>query len=105
MARKSFKKIDFTDAEVRWMKGSLMDEANYLMMKAEKMIHYYNLIANKRDLDGRFENVEIANACLEGIREDGEWDESEKELFEKLVPKEFREKRYLTFDFQNEKIQ
>ena len=101
MAKKSFKKIDFTDDEIRWMKGSLMDEANYLMMEAEEMIHYYNLIANKRDLDGRFENVKIANACLEGISEDGEWDESEKELFEKLVPKEFRDKRYLTFDFQN----
>lgn len=101
MAKKSFKKIDFTDDEVRWMKGSLMNEANYLMMQAEKMIHYYNLIANKRDLDGRFENVEIANACLEGISEDGEWNESEKELFEKLVPKEFRKERYLTFNFQN----
>lgn len=100
MARKSFKKIDFTDDEVRWMNGSLMNEANYLMMQAEKMIHYYNLIANKRDLDGRFENVEIANACLEGISEDGEWNESEKELFEKLVPKEFRDKRFLTFNFQ-----
>lgn len=100
MAKKSFKKIDFTDDEVRWMKGSLMDEANYHMREAEDMIHYYNLIANKRDLDGRFENVEIANACLEGIREDGEWDESEKELFEKLVPKEFRDKGYLTFNFQ-----
>lgn len=101
MSKKSFKKIDFTDDEIRWMKGSLMDEANYLMMEAEKMIHYYNLIANKRDLDGRFENVEIANTCLEGISEDGEWNESEKELFDKLVPKEFRYKRYLTFDFQN----
>ena len=101
MGKKSFKKIDFTDDEVEWMKRSLMDEANWLMMKVEKMIHYYNLIANKRDLDGRFENVEIANACLEGIRENGEWDESEKELFEKLVPKELRKYRYLTFDFQN----
>ena len=100
MAKKSFKKIDFTDDEIRWMKRSLMDEANWLMMKVEKMIHYYNLIANKRDLDGRFENVEIANACLEGIGEDGEWCESGKELFEKLVPKEFRDKRYLTFNFQ-----
>lgn len=100
MSKKSFKKIDFTDDEVGWMKRSLMDEANYHMMEAEHMIHYYNLIANKRDLDGRFENVEIANACLEGISEDGEWDESEKELFEKLVPKEFRDKRYLAFNFQ-----
>ena len=101
MAKKSFKKIDFTDDEVRWMKSSLMDEANYLMREAEDMIHYYNLIANKRDLDGRFENVRIANACLEGIGEDGEWSESGKELFEKLVPKEFRDKRYLAFDFQS----
>ena len=100
MAKKSFKKIDFTDDEVKWMKRSLMDEVDWLMMKVEKMIHYYNLIANKRDLDGRFENVEIANACLEGIGEDGEWYEPGKELFEKLVPKEFRDKRYLTFDFQ-----
>lgn len=100
MAKKSFKKIDFTDDEVRWIKGSLMNEVDWLMVKVEKMIHYYNLIAKKRDLDGRFENVEIANACLEGISEDGEWDESEKELFEKLVPKEFRDKRYLTFEFQ-----
>lgn len=100
MAKKSFKKIDFTDDEVRWIKGSLMNEVDWLMMKVEKMIHYYNLIANKRDLDGRFENVEIANACLEGISEDGEWCESEKELFEKLVPKEFRDKGYLTFNFQ-----
>lgn len=100
MAKKSFKKIDFTDDEIRWMKGSLMDEANYLMREAEKMIHYYNLIANKRDLDGRLENVYIANTCLEGISEDGEWDESEKELFEKLVPKEFRNESFLTFNFQ-----
>lgn len=100
MAKKSFKKIDFTDDEVEWMKRSLMDEVDWLMMKVEKMTHYYNLIANKRDLDGRFENVQIANACLEGISEDGEWNESEKELFDKLVPKEFRDKRYLTFDFQ-----
>ena len=101
MVKKSFKKIDFTDDEVRWMKRSLMDEADCLMMRAEDMIHCYNIIANKLDLDGRFENVRIANACLEGIIEDGEWNESEKELFEKLVPKEFRDKRYLTFDFQN----
>ena len=105
MAKKSFKKIDFTDDEVRWMKGSLMNEVDYLMMKAEKMIHCYNLVANKRDLDGRLENIEIANACLEGISEDGEWDESEKELFEKLVPKEFRDKGYLTFDFQNKNVE
>ena len=101
MAKKSFKKIDFTDDEVRWMKRSLMDEVDCLMMRVERMIHCYNLIANKLDLDGRFENVKIANTCLEGINEDGEWNESEKELFEKLVPKEFRDKRYLTFDFQN----
>ena len=100
MSKKSFKKIDFTDDEVRWMKGSLMDEANYLMMEAEKMIHCYNLVSNKQDLDGRLENIVIANACLEGIGEDGEWNESEKELFEKLVPKEFRKDIYLTFDFQ-----
>ena len=101
MAKKSFKKIDFTDDEVRWMKGSLMNEANYHMREAEDMIHCYNLVSNKQDLDGRLENIVIANACLEGIGEDGEWNESEKELFEKLVPKEFRDKRYLTFDFQN----
>ena len=101
MAKKSFKKIDFTDDEVRWMKSSLMDEANYLMREVEKMIHCYNLVANKRDLDGRLENIVIANACLEGISEDGEWDETEKELFEKLVQKEFRDKGYLTFDFKN----
>lgn len=100
MAKKSFKKIDFTDDEVRWMKTRLMDEANYLMREAEDMIHCYNLVANKQDLDGRLENIVIANACLEGISEDGEWNESEKELFEKLVPKEFRDKRYLTFNFQ-----
>lgn len=100
MAKKSFKKIDFTDDEVRWMKSSLMNEVDWLMMKVEKMIHCYNLVANKRDLDGRLENIEIANACLEGISEDGEWNESEKELFEKLVPKEFRDNRYLTFKFQ-----
>ena len=100
MAKKSFKKIDFTDDEIRWMKRSLMDEADYLMMKAEKMIHCYNLVSNKQDLDGRLENIYIANTCLEGIGEDGEWGESEKELFEKSVPKEFRDKRYLTFDFQ-----
>lgn len=100
MAKKSFKKIDFTDDEVGWMKRSLMDEVDWLMMKVEKMIHCYNLVANKQDLDGRLENIVIANACLEGISEDGEWNESEKELFEKLVPKEFRDKRYLTFDFQ-----
>ena len=101
MAKKSFKKIDLTDDEVSCIKSSLMNEANYHMREAEDMIHYYNLIANKLDLDGRFENVRIAHACLEGISEDGEWYESEKELFEKLVPKEFRDKRYLTFDFQN----
>lgn len=100
MAKKSFKKIDFTDDEVRWMKSSLMNEVDWLMMKVEKMIHCYNLVANKRDLDGRLENIVIANACLEGISEDGEWHESEKELFEKLVPKEFRDKGYLTFKFQ-----
>lgn len=100
MAKKSFKKIDFTDDEVRWMKSSLMNEVDWLMMKVEKMIHCYNLVANKRDLDGRLENIVIANACLEGISEDGEWYESEKELFEKLVPKEFRDKGYLTFKFQ-----
>ena len=100
MSKKSFKKIDFTDDEVRWMKRSLMDEADFLMMRAEKMIHCYNLVSNKQDLDGRLENIVIANACLEGIGEDGEWNESEKELFEKLVPKEFRDKIYLTFDFQ-----
>lgn len=100
MAKKSFKKIDFTDDEVRWMKNRLMDEANCFMREAEDMIHYYNLIANKRDLDGRFENVRIANACIEGISEDGEWSEAGKELFEKLVPKEFRDKRYLAFKFQ-----
>ena len=100
MAKKSFKKIDFTDDEVEWMKRSLMDEANWLMMKAEKMVRCYNLVANKQDLDGRLENIYIANACLEGIREDGEWNESEKELFEKLVPKELRNERFLTFNFQ-----
>lgn len=100
MAKKSFKKIDFTDDEVGWMKRSLMNEANFLMMRAEEMIHCYNLVENKQDLDGRLENISIANACLEGISEDGEWNESEKELFEKLVPKEFRDKRYLTFNFQ-----
>ena len=100
MAKKSFKKIDFTDDEVGWMKRSLMSEVDYLMMKVEKMIHCYNLVSNKQDLDGRLENIVIANACLEGISEDGEWNESEKELFEKLVPKEFRDNRYLTFDFQ-----
>ena len=100
MSKKSFKKIDFTDDEIRWMKRSLMDEADYLMMRAEKMIHCYNLVANKQDLDGRLENTYIANTCLEGIREDGEWAESEKELFEKLVPKELRNERFLTFNFQ-----
>ena len=53
MAKKSFKKIDFTDDEVGWMKRSLMDEADCLMMRAEKMIHCYNLVSNKQDLDGR----------------------------------------------------
>ena len=100
MARKSFKKIDFTDDEVGWMKRSLMSEVDYLMMKVEKMIHCYNLVTNKQDLDGRLENIVIANACLEGISEDGEWNESEKELFDKLVPKEFRDKRFLAFNFQ-----
>ena len=100
MARKNYKKIDFTDDEVGWMKRSLMNEADCLMMRAEKMIHCYNLVSNKQDLDGRLENIVIANACLEGIGEDGEWNESEKELFEKLVPKEFRKDIYLTFDFQ-----
>ena len=100
MSKNSFKKIDFTDDEVRWIKSSLMDKADFLMMRAEKMIHCYNLVTNKQDLDGRLENIVIANACLEGIGEDGEWNESEKELFEKLVPKEFRDKIYLTFDFQ-----
>ena len=100
MSKKSFKKIDFTDDEVGWMKRSLMSEVDYLMMKVEKMIHCYNLVSNKQDLDGRLENIVIANACLEGISEDGEWNKSEKELFEKLVPKEFRDKRYLTFYFQ-----
>ena len=100
MSKKNFKKIDFTDDEIRWMKGSLMDEVDWLMMKVEKMVRCYNLVANKQDLDGRLENIYIANACLEGISEDGEWNESEKELFEKLVPKEFRDKGYLTFNFQ-----
>ena len=100
MAKKSFKKIDFTDDEVGWMKRSLMSEVDYLMMKVEKMIHCYNLVSNKQDLDGRLENIVIANACLEGISEDGEWNKSEKELFEKLVPKGFRDNRYLTFYFQ-----
>ena len=100
MARKNYKKIDFTDDEVGWMKRSLMNEADCIMMRAEKMIYGYNLVSNKQDLDGRLENIVIANACLEGIGEDGEWNESEKELFEKLVPKEFRKDIYLTFDFQ-----
>ena len=78
-----------------------MDEADFLMMKAEKMIHCYNLVSNKQDLDGRLENIYIANTCLEGIGEDGEWNESEKELFEKLVPKELRDERYLAFKFEN----
>lgn len=99
MARKNFKKIDFTDDEISLMKSSLMNESNRLMREAENMIHYYNLIANKQDLDGKWENVEIANVCLEGLREDGKWAESEKELFEKLVPEELRDKRYLSFDF------
>ena len=85
MARRSFKKIDFTDAEIKVMKKNLSDRVDDLMRQVNRVSMLYGLIASGRELDGYAENGEIASICFEYCPPSTDVEES---LYKKLVSKD-----------------
>lgn len=90
MGKKSFKKIDFTDDEISFMKSSLMDMVDYHMSQVNRVSRLYDLIARGRELDGFTQNGEIASICFQEPPS-ASWEENlYKKLVSKDVAKEFR---------------
>lgn len=85
MARRSFKKIDFTDAEIKVMKKNLSDRVDDLMRQVNRVSRLYDLIASGSELDGYAENGEIASICFEDCPPSTDVEES---LYKKLVSKD-----------------